>query len=308
MKKINLLTVLVMLLVLPVMVGAQDSQKEIKVKMVKVVDGTTTVIDTVFSSKADLKQEMKWMIDEIAEVDSVEHKNIRVEIMGDDEDGDEREYEVFYSGDGSDSHVLYTSPRGKKKVVKWVDADGEDQEFELNLEMENLDGLGEEIERQVFINLGQSKDLERQLERLEHENPVFFERMPPPPPPVPPVHPDYPDREMFWVQKNHRSGGSVSEGELRDAGIKNQPDLLKLCQLDIDNRDGVITLRFLPEEEQGSSKVLVYNYFGEKVFSGKPEMIGDVFQITIDLSSKHPGTYYLQIIQKKASVTERIRL
>jgi len=294
-----------MLLVLPVMVGAQDTQKEIKVKMVKVVDGTTTVIDTVFSSKADLKQEMKWMIDEIAEVDSVEHKNIRVEIIGDDEDGDDREYEVFYSGDGSDSDVLYTSPRGKKKVVKWVTPDGEDREFDLNLELENLDFLSEDLDREVYLNMKELKDMERELRELELEKVLAYRHLPPPPPPVAPEHPDHP---VFWVEKDRRQRGAVSEKELRDAGISNQPDLLKLSELDIDNRDGVITLRFLPEEEQGSSKVLVYNYFGEKVFSGKPEMIGNVFQITIDLSGKQPGTYYLQIVQRKASVTERIRL
>ncbi len=294
-----------MLLALPVMVGAQDTKKEIKVKMVKVVDGTTTVIDTVFSSKADLKQEMKWMIDEIAEVDSVEHKNIRVEIIGDDEDGDDREYEVFYSGDGSDSHVLYTSPRGKKKVVKWVNADGEDREFDLNMELENLDFLSDDMDREVYLNMEELKDMERELRELELENILAYRHLPPPPPPIAPEHPDHP---VFWVKNDRHHHGLVSEKELRDAGIKNQPDMLRLTELDVDNRNGVITLRFLPEEEQGSSRVLVYNYFGEKVFSGKPEMIGDVFQITIDLSSKQPGTYYLQIIQKKASVTERIHL
>ncbi len=306
MKKINLLTILVMLLVLPVMVGAQDTQKEIKVKMVKVVDGTTTVIDTIFSSKADLKQEMKWMIEEIAEVDSVEHKNIRVEIIGDDEDGDDLEYEVFYSGDGSDSHVLYTSPRGKKKLIKWVDADGEEQEFELNIEFENLSRMRDDIEREVYVSMEESEELRRQLEQLELDKMEFLGELPPPPPP--PVAPISPDHPVFWVKNDRHGHGAVSEKELRDAGIKNQPDLLRLTELDVDNRDGVITLRFLPETEEGSSKVLVYNYFGEKIFSGKPEMIGGVFQITIDLSGKQPGTYYLQIVQKKASVTQRIHL
>jgi hypothetical protein len=309
MKKLSLLYVLVLFFALPLLLSAQESNKEVKVKIVKVVDGKTTVIDTVYSSKSDVEKEIEMVVESVTEVDSTGSKTIRIEMISDESDSEDQEYEVIvHSLDNADSQVFVSSPKGKRKVMTWIDKDGEEQEFEFNMEIEEMEKMGEDIERQVRIIMEQTEGLDMDIEALEAEKILFLKDLPPPPPPAHPAHFVHPTPEVHWFTEKGDSRGSASEKELRAAGIKNKPDLLKLKELDIDNRNGVITLRFLPEQEEGSSKVTVFNYFGEKVFSGKPEMAGGVFQMTIDLSSKQPGTYYIQIVQKKSSVTERIRL
>ena len=59
---------------------------------------------------------------------------------------------------------------------------------------------------------------------------------------------------------------------------------------------------------EGTPKVVVYNFFGDKVFTGKPELMNGKFQLKIDLSNKQHGEYYMQFIMKNASHTEKIRI
>jgi hypothetical protein len=60
--------------------------------------------------------------------------------------------------------------------------------------------------------------------------------------------------------------------------------------------------------EEGTPKVTVYNVYGEKVFSGKPELMNNKYEIKMDLSKKQFGTYYLQIVVAKSSKTVRLEL
>lgn len=311
MKRINLLYVLVLLFSLPLFLGAQDVGKEVKVKMVKVVDGKKTVIDTVFASTSDVKQQVQLVIDQIDDIDSVGNKVVRIEIVSDGSENQEQEYEVIvYSGDETDQHVFLSSPHGRKKMVKWMSEEGDENEFELSMELENLEGLSEDIQREVEDAMRQSEDAEREMIIVNGERMKWMSmppRPPRPPHPVRPMHPGQPEN-MYFFHEEINDGGTASQEELRDAGIKSQPDQLVLTTLDIDNRNGVITLRFMPKKDEGSPKVTVYNFFGDKVYSQKAELAGDVYQQTIDLSAKQPGTYFIQIVQKKSSVTQRIRL
>mgnify|MGYP000630955696 CR=1 FL=1 len=87
----------------------------------------------------------------------------------------------------------------------------------------------------------------------------------------------------------------VSDKELRDAGISNKSDRLDVEDLNIDIVDGVVDVDFIVLSE-GALKVTVFNYFGERVFSGKPELMNGKYTIKMDLSTKQHGVYYMQFI------------
>jgi len=95
--------------------------------------------------------------------------------------------------------------------------------------------------------------------------------------------------------------------ELRDAGIKNKADRLAIENINLNIDDGVVALSFSLKTE-GSPKIVVYNFFGDKVFSGKPELMNGNYELKIDLSTKQHGVYYLQIVQKNRSFTEKLKL
>lgn len=116
----------------------------------------------------------------------------------------------------------------------------------------------------------------------------------------------YPDHNEFYFDKHH-SHDNVSDKELRDAGIKNKIDKLEANDYDITIDDGVIGLSFTLASE-GTPKVTVFNYFGDKVFSGKPELMNGKYSIRIDLSAKQNGVYYLMVTQKNSSFTKKLRL
>lgn len=307
MKKVNLFYLMIFLLVVPAFIYAQEGEeKEIKVKLVKVVDGKTTTFDTVFTSKGDMEQDIRLLIDKVADVDSAQSKTISIELSANGSDSTGRPYKVMvFTGD--DDISMISSPAFNHKVRHWVDKDVRNMEFEFNLEKENMEGLRVDIERQVEEAMRQREDVEREMELMNGERMKWVSMPPRPPKPPRPMHPEYPGNRYFF-HGGFDDGGVASQEELRDAGIKSQPDQLVLTTLDIDNRGGVITLRFMPKEDNRSTKVAVYNYFGDKVYTGKPEMVGDVYQLTIDLSSKQPGTYFIQLVQKNASVTQRVEL
>ncbi|MBU3926964.1 MAG: T9SS type A sorting domain-containing protein [Bacteroidetes bacterium] len=307
MKKVNLFYLMIFLLVVPAFIYAQEGEeKEIKVKLVKVVDGKTTTFDTVFTSKGDMEQDIRLLIDKVADVDSAQSKTISIELSANGSDSTGRPYKVMvFTGD--DDISMIAPPAFNHKVKHWVDKDGRNMEFEFNLDKENMEGLRVDIERQVEEAMRQHEDVEREMELMNGERMKWVSMPPRPPKPPRPMHPEYPGNRYFF-HGGFDDGGVASQEELRDAGIKSQPDQLVLTTLDIDNRGGVITLRFMPKEDNHSTKVTVYNYFGDKVYTGKPEMVGDVYQLTIDLSAKQPGTYFIQMVQKNASVTQRVEL
>ena len=117
--------------------------------------------------------------------------------------------------------------------------------------------------------------------------------------------PDGPDFHGYHKFDYHSN--TITDKELRDAGIKNKVDRLDVSNININIDNGVVDLIFKLASE-GTPKIIVYNYFGDKVFTGKPELMGGEYTIKIDLSKKQYGTYYLQIIQKDASLTEKLKL
>ena len=93
-------------------------------------------------------------------------------------------------------------------------------------------------------------------------------------PPEPHVAP-HPHSNFSWFSVD---SDEVTDEELRDAGVKNKPDRLELDEIDINNEDGVIDLSFTLGYE-GNPKVDVYNVYGDKVFSGKPELMNDKYRM-----------------------------
>jgi len=100
---------------------------------------------------------------------------------------------------------------------------------------------------------------------------------------------------------------SVSERELRRAGIKIKPDRLDLKDFDIDINNGVVKFSFTSETE-GKIKVVIYNFFGEKVFDGTPVLQNGKEILTANLSQKQYGTYFLLLVQGNRSAAKKFRL
>jgi hypothetical protein len=152
-----------------------------------------------------------------------------------------------------------------------------------------------EMEDARVIILDEKMELLDELDELEDMEIEMIRR------PRPPKH--------AYFKKHHlnRFDHGVTDKELRDAGIKNKPDRLEVEELDMDINEGVVTLGFSLKGE-GNPKVEVYNFFGDQVFTGKPEAINGKYTLVMDLSQKQHGIYYLQIIDKNSSLTEKIRL
>ncbi|MEJ2594908.1 MAG: hypothetical protein P8100_07225, partial [bacterium] len=227
----------------------------------------------------------------------------------------------FESGD--DEEVIIVNPRGHDKhryVYKWKEDDGEDYVFDYDFEMdmenfqEEMDRLQEELkEMHIRImdkegnimeqkldmeELAALKELE-QLEQLEQLENMEILVIPPYPPGAP-----RPDAGWNW---NAKRGMEVSGVELREAGIKNKPDRLELDEIDIEKENGVVDLSFSMKAD-GSPKVVVYNIYGDKVLSGKPELMDTKYQLKLDLSKKQHGIYYLMIISGNSSKTLRLHI
>lgn len=338
------LTILLMLIVsIPFSMTAQEEAKEkkVRIKTVKVIDGEKVVTDTtvLLTDDEDLKEVIAEM--EIETDVDTDMEDIIVDVIVDsDADGETVEKIIIIKKDGDKQvkvikghgaqntftydmdveidkdcehgkKVIMVSPHsGNKKVMKWktdggveyvIDVDSEHKIImnELEGELEHLEELHieleklEEMENMVFIEKMESLE---ELEGLEDMD-VRIMRAPKAP---------HPHHDFFFEHKTHGHHG-VTDGELRDAGIKNKIDRLAIEELEIEIDNGVVDLSFSLQTE-GTPKMVVYNFFGDKVFSGKPELMNEKYQIKMDLSSKQHGVYYLQIIQKNSSVTEKIRL
>ncbi|PLX12429.1 MAG: hypothetical protein C0598_05940, partial [Marinilabiliales bacterium] len=69
----------------------------------------------------------------------------------------------------------------------------------------------------------------------------------------------------------------------------------------------VVDLYFKLKSE-GKTKVNVYNVYGDKVFSERPEIMNDQYSMRINLSDKQHGTYYIMIVNGNSSRTEKVKI
>lgn len=325
---------------LPYTLTSQDDSKErkVRVKTIKEVDGEKVVTDTTFYVSAD--DDVKKVVEQITvNADGDSTANVMIDVMvdvekdvewesesgnkvviikkshGGDEDVRIEKKVIIINGDGDEEHVMVL-PHGKHKVMKWEGEDGESYEFDfdydIDVDMEGFDKDMAELHAEM-------KDIQMRIVDEEgniHKEMIMLEHM----------------AEMEELEKMHnvevirvpsdrhhaphghdsfvwKSSGSmgVTDEELRDAGIKNKPDRLDLEEIDIEKEEGVVDLSFVIKEE-GSPKVDVYNIYGDKVFSGKPELMNDSYKIKMDLSKKQHGTYYLMIVLGNSSKTLRLKI
>ena len=220
----------------------------------------------------------------------------------------------FWSDDGEE--YIFVDPRYAHhghRVIKWRGEGGEDYVFDFDMkdlqkdmfdlqedmkemQIRIMDERGNASERVIEMEeLKALKDLEHleQLEQLKEMEVI--------------VVPSAPAPEFFEpVRWHHDRDMEVADRELREAGIKNKPDRLELDEIDIEKENGIVDLSFALREE-GSPKVNVYNIYGDKVYSGKPELMNDKYELKIDLSKKQHGTYYLMIVSGNSSKTLRLK-
>jgi hypothetical protein len=309
---------------------AQDQkEKKITVKRVEVEDGKKVVKDTTFTLKEgedakDIISNIEWIVegdsmkimtDVFVDVDSDDEKIKKVIVIKGDGDEEVREeilvsprshrgkkrVMVYKSDDGED--VVMVMPRKHRKATVWHSDDDYEFEFDIDQDFEfdmeafeaEMQTYMEEMEDATVIILDEKMELLDEFEELEDMEIEMIRR------PRPPKH--------AYFEKHHlnRFDHGVTDKELRDAGIKNKPDRLEVEELDMDINEGVVTLGFSLKGE-GNPKVEVYNFFGDQVFTGKPEVLDGKYTLVMDLSQKQHGIYYLQIIDKNSSLTEKIRL
>ena len=313
------IALLALVLVLPGSIRAQE--KKVHIKKVKEENGEKVVIDTVFTIKEgenpdDIIKEFTW----VSDGDSLKTFTFDVDIDSDN-DGEHNVIIMKKGGDGD--WTTHKEFEHKIKVVKdgdhenvFVFSDGDidkDAMKELHIEMlkagEDVEKMKIELENEMIIITDELKDIKklRELEELKviaeiedlHEIEkiknieVFMPDM---------HHGDY----SYWVHDGHH-GNKVSEKEIREAGIKVKADRLDLESFNINIDNGVVDIEFSIAGE-ASPKVLVYNFYGDKIISGKPEMMNGKYVMKIDLSGKQHGTYYLQIESKNSSTIEKLKL
>lgn len=117
--------------------------------------------------------------------------------------------------------------------------------------------------------------------------------------------PDAPDAPEFMFFSE--GSGKVTDVELRDAGIKNKQNRLAIENIELKVDDGLIDLYFKLKSD-GNPKVTVYNVYGDKVFSDKPEVMNGQYSTRINLSEKQHGTYYIMIVDGNSSRTEKVKI
>ncbi len=310
---------------------AQDEKKEkqVTIKRVEVENGKKVVKDTTFTLKEG--EEVKEIMESVSWISDGDSTRIRADIFMDEEYCKEGKKVMIIKKDGDNETIeefmIPSGHKGSKKVMKFKTDDGEevvmvlpgkhrkamvwssDNDFEYEFDVDQdidfeFDAAEFEAEMEVHLKelenakviiLDEKMELLDELGELEDMEIEMIRR------PRPPKH------QYFKEHKVNRFEHRVTDKELRDAGIKNKPDRLEVEELDIDNNEGEITLNFTIQGEV-SPKVEVYNFFGDEVFSGKPEVVNGSYKLVMDLSQKQHGTYYLQIINKNSSLTEKIRL
>lgn len=301
---------LALAIIFPMSVSGQE--KKVHIKKVKEVDGKKVVIDTVFVVTGDENE--KEMIKEFVWVsDGDTNKTITLDIDADidiDEEGNKTV--IIYKGDGADDknvfyfngedsdidedmiiemHVTMDELRDNMEDIR-IDLD--EEKIIIIKELENIESLKELEHFELMDHLAELEELE-ELHELQNIEFIMSDM-------------DFsPDHHEFWVEHHGNYHGKVSEKELRDAGIKVKANRLDLHDYDIDIDNGVVDVEFEIEGES-SPKVTVFNFFGDKVISGKPEIAGGKYSIKMDLSTKQHGTYYLQITNKDSSITKKFSI
>lgn len=314
-----LLITLFLLISLTGMAQEEKKEKQVTIKRVEVEDGKKVVKDTTFTVKEGEK--VNEIIKTVSWVSDDDSTHITADIFIDEEHCKEGKKVMIIKKDVDnetiEEFIIPSGHKGQKKVMKFKSDDGEevvmvmprkhsktmvwssDDDFEYEFDTEEfeveMEAHMDEMDHAEVIILNEKMELLEGLEELEDIEIEMIRR------PRPPKHP------YFETHHINRFEHGVTDKELRDAGIKNKPDRLDLNELDIDNNEGVITLKFMISGE-ASPKVEVYNFFGDQVFSGKPEVVNGTYKLVVDLSQKQHGTYYLQIINKNSSLTEKIRL
>ena len=293
MKKFIGSLLILLFALLPFVITAQQKSKapsspqtKVHVVMVKNENGIKMVVDTSFvpDDNQDVNELVKQFLHQ--HVDSAGKMKINVGVSINTDTRDSLEKEIIIVDKTDDMHHP-----GRK--LKWISEDGKEHVFVLSA---NKDAALQNLDERMEIlheKLGEAK------KRLEKQKMIFMDK-------------NGNQKAFFenlsglhnrFVLKDDR----VSDKELRDAGIKNKPDRLNLKAYNLNMDNGKVRLSF--ELESGASpKVVVYNYFGERVFSGNPHLTNGVYELSIDLSQKQYGTYYLQIIRGRQSVTKRLRL
>ncbi|MFK5857381.1 MAG: hypothetical protein QM503_14730 [Bacteroidota bacterium] len=309
------IAMLVLAMILPI--AGMSQEKEVRMKTVKIVNGEKIVTDTTYTvneGDEDITSTMSWVMD----TDSLGTVTMDIDMDIDTQNGKQ----IFIVTKGSDGSVVTSHGDKEMKYVIKIEEDGDgehkvvvienDSEFifdgidihKFHDEMKELKTMRIELdgERIVLLEelgelsaLVELKELEALSELSELQNIVID---------IPDM-PDFHNYHKFEFHDNHSN--VVTDKELRDAGIRNKVDRLDVSNIDINIDNGVVDLEFKLGSE-GTPKIIVYNYFGDKVFTGKPELMGGEYTIKIDLSKKQHGTYYLQIIQKDASLTEKLML
>lgn len=331
---IAIIATLALVIFLPTTTLSQE--KKVQLKTVKVVDGKKVVNDTTFTLKeGEDEKEIIKTLSWVSEEDSTGTITIDMEI--DSEDGHDGHNKVIILKSGKDGDFAWTQAHGGKKckylfksdefediehnlhILKELDVELDEsklKEIELKLAKHNekLHDLHIKLDDEKLIalkelevlkeieNLEEIIELEKlhKLKELENIEIVI--------PDIPEIS-YFPDHNEFYFDKYHKHHmhDNASDRELRDAGIKNKINKLEANDYDITIDDGVVGLSFTLATE-GMPKVTVYNYFGDKVFSGKSELMNGKYAIRIDLSAKQNGVYYIQVTQKNSSFTKKLRL
>ena len=327
--KLYIVIVSMLIVALPFNMAGQEKEKKVRIKTVKVIDGKEVVTDTTYTLSGD--EDFDEVINKFNTTSDTSAEKVTVKVFVESDADGQSEEKVFVIQSGADKQVkviqgqggaqaftytiedddndgkkviILTTGPGDKKVMKWKsDEDGEvifdmDEEYKIvmkDLERE-LEGISEMCVELKGISELENADFMKKMIELEAIVGPDGEII---------ADPHSPHHAMFF--EGHHGGNRVSDRELRDAGIKNKADRLETDEMNIDIDNGVVDLSFTLKTV-GAPKVVVYNFFGEKVFTGKPELMNGKYEIKMDLSAKQHGVYYLQVIQKNSSFTEKLRL
>ncbi|NOY51219.1 MAG: hypothetical protein GXO88_11755 [Chlorobi bacterium] len=302
------------LIIVPRPVKAQDvkpdkKKKTISIKTVREENGKQIVTDTTFTFSGDM-DELDLGKSGISNDSANMDVEVQVVVSSEGENTSTKRVVVMNAKD------VKVGEGGKNtKVFKWTDKDGNEMAFNIDVDKDDLVSdlnrieaelvaSGKELEDEYLMLYGKLSSLDslknladfegmEKLAKLNDLDLVISSSGA-----MPPHHPDF----MLFFDDN-----TVSDVELRDAGIKSKPDRLEIENMNLDIDNGVVDLEFSVKQEI-NPKVVVYNVYGDKVFSGKPSLMNGNYQLKMDLSKKQHGTYYLMIVSGKSSFTSRMKL
>lgn len=301
-----IITSIALLVFLPT--ASYSQEKKAHIKTVKYVDGEKVVSDTVFIVKDDDgEKEIIKTFTWVSNDDSDSTVTINFDIDSDIDFDSQNKWVVVKSG--KDGNVKMTHGNRSKKYVIKIDEndkgehnvymfeddgdydiiDGDELHDQLEEHKEQLKNIRIELDGERIIMLEELEDLEELKELKELEVLAELDELKN-------IKFDIPERNEFFIHEFH-DNDNVSDKELRDAGLKNKADRLEADNFNIDIDSGIVDIEFTLKTE-GDPRVVVYNYFGDKVFTGKPEMMNGKYTIKLDLSAKQHGTYFVQVLQK----------